>query len=116
MDNQPHQKLASQDDGAFDELLRSAKAEVPLPGAFQSEVWQRIAVDQESTLMARLARILDPILSVLNRPIAASASVLLMVSAGLWLGSLRVYPARDGKLAYIESVSPFVQSHQGEGR
>ena len=116
MDNQPHQKLGSQDDGAFDEMLRLAKVEVPLPGAFQSEVWQRIAVDQEWTLMARLVRILDPILSVLNGPIAASASVLVMVSAGLWLGSLGVYPARDGKLAYIESVSPFVQAHQGEQR
>ena len=116
MDDRSYQKVGIEDDGAFDEMLRLAKVEVPLPGAFQSDVWRRIAVDQESTLTARLARILDPILSLLNRPIAATASVVLMVSAGLWLGSLGAHPGRDGKLAYVESVSPFVQSHQGEVR
>ncbi|MFN0129981.1 MAG: hypothetical protein ACKV19_25230 [Verrucomicrobiales bacterium] len=116
MDSRPRQNLGIQDDGAFDDWLRSAKVEVPLPGAFQSEVWRRIAVEQESTPMARLASLLDSILSALNRPVAATASVLLMVSAGLWLGSLGVPPARDGKFAYVESVSPFVPSHQGEDR
>jgi|GEM_PF-656602 len=116
MDNQPQQKLGNQDDGAFDDLLRSAKVEVPLPGIFQYEVWRRIAAAQESTLMARLARTLEPILALLSRPIAASASMVLMVSAGLWLGSLGMDPVRDGKLAYVASVSPFAQRHQGEAR
>lgn len=116
MDKHPQQKLGIPDDGAFDDLLRSAKVEVPLPGAFQFEVWRRIAVAHESTLMARLARIVDPIFGFLSRPLAASASVVLMIFAGLWLGSLGVHQARDGKLAYVESVSPFAQSHQGEAR
>jgi hypothetical protein len=116
MDNDPQQKLGILDDGAFDDLLRSAEVEVPLPGAFQFEVWRRIAVAQESTPMARLARIVDPIFGLLSRPLATTASVVLMISAGLWLGSLGVHPARDGKLAYVESVSPFAQSHRGETR
>lgn len=116
MENQPHQKRGIPDDGDFDELLRSAKVEVPLPGAFQYEVWRRIAVAQESTLRARLARMLEPMLGLLSRPLAASASMVLMIFAGLWLGSLGDHPSRDAKLAYIESVSPFAQSHRGGSR
>jgi hypothetical protein len=112
MDQQSQQKLGPPDDGAFDEMLRSTKVEVPLPGAFQAEVWRRIAVHEDSAPLVRLTLALKPVLSLFNRPLAASASVLLTVLVGLWLGSLEAHPARDGKLDYVESISPFAQSHQ----
>jgi hypothetical protein len=114
MDKQPTTHPGDSRDSGFDELLRSAEVKVPLPGAFQAEVWRRIAVAQETSLRGRWERILEAIFGTLARPVTASVMVLGMVSAGLWFGSLGTEPVRDAKLAYIQSVSPFAHQH-GEG-
>ncbi len=116
VDNQPSTNPGASGDTGFDALLRSAKVKVPLPGAFQAEVWRRIAVTQESTLRARLSRMLESLLGTVARPLAASAVMLTMISAGLWFGSSREVPVRDAKLAYVQSVSPFAHQHGGEAR
>lgn len=103
-------------DSGFDELLRSAEVTVPLPGAFQAEVWRRIAVAQETSFKARLERVLENVFGTLTRPVTASVMVLGMISAGLWFGSLGTEPVRDAKLAYVQSVSPFAHQHGGESR
>lgn len=112
--NQPTHSTS--DDSRFDELLRSAEVKVPLPGAFQAEVWRRVAVAQESTLKARCSRVLDSLFGFIAQPVAASAMVLMMVSAGLWFGAQGASPVRDPKLAYVQSVSPFAHQHGGEDR
>lgn len=116
MSKQKTEQSASGEDSGFDRLLRSAKVEVPLPGTFQSEVWRRIAVAQESTLAGRFTRLLDSLMSGLTQPVAASAVILTMISGGLWFGSLGEDPVRDAKLAYVQSVSPFAHAHGGQGR
>ena len=89
---------------------------MPLPGAFQAEVWRRISQAQEDSLGARWARNWEALLSLLVRPAVAGTAVALMVAAGLFFGSSGQSPSQDGKLAYVESVSPFVQAHTGGSR
>ncbi|MCB1096680.1 MAG: hypothetical protein KDN22_13970 [Verrucomicrobiae bacterium] len=109
MDKHTSTHTESGNDAGFDQLLRSANLEVPLPGAFQSEVWRRIAVARESTLTARLAHALESLLSSLAQPVAASVLVFATISAGLWFGARSTEPGHDAKLAYVQSVSPFVE-------
>ena len=116
MDEKNTNQSASSGDSGIDDLLRSAKVEVPLPGAFQSEVWRRIAVAQEATLAGRFSRALESFLGALTQPIAASAILLAMISGGLWAGSMGNEPVGDAKLAYVQSVSPFAHAHGGERR
>ena len=113
MKKQTHQEF---DELRFDELLRSAEVEVPLPGAFQSEVWRRIATAQESTFKERCSRAIEGLFGFMAQPVAASAMVLTMIGAGLWLGSVGEEPLRDGKLTYVQSVSPFAHAVGGETR
>ena len=99
----------SSDDAGFAQFLRSANLEVPLPGTFQSEVWRRIAVARESTLTGLLAHALESLLNSLAQPVAASVLVLATISTGLWFGARSTEPGRDAKLAYVQSVSPFIE-------
>jgi hypothetical protein len=115
MNHQPTKPGMSGDAG-FDELLLSAEVKVPLPGAFQAEVWRRIAAAQETSFNGRWVRILDLVFGAFAKPAAASAMVLGMVSLGLWFGSLDAQPAQDAKLAYVQSVSPFAHPHGGADR
>lgn len=100
-------------DSKFDNLLRSARVEVPLPGAFQAEVWRRIAREQDDTLKSRFAQFVRSLFEVLSNPVAATVMVLTIVLAGLWFGSMNPAAAHDAKIAYVQSVSPFAASHSG---
>ena len=116
MNNEINQQPASSEDSAFDNFLRPAKVEVPLRGAFQSEVWRRIAVAQETTLAGRFSRFLESFSGALTQPVAAGAVLLAMISGGLWFGSMSGEPVRDAKLSYVQSISPFAHAHGGESR
>ena len=116
MEPHPSSTPPSDNEAGFDNLLRSARVNVPLPGAFQAEVWRRISQAQEDSLGARWARNWEALLSLLVRPAVAGTAVALMVAAGLFFGSSGQSPSQDGKLAYVESVSPFVQAHTGGSR
>ena len=106
----------AQDDLGLDDLLRSAKVEVPLPGTFQAEVWRRIAVAQEATFSARLAQWTESVFGALVRPAWAAAAVAVMASTGAWLGLKGPGDtSTDGRVAYVQSVSPFAHSHRGQG-
>lgn len=108
--------ISSMNDSEFDDLLRSVKVEVPLPSAFQAEAWRRIEAAESDSIAVRLRRWIEAAFGVLVRPMAASMAVMLMVSAGLWLGAKEPSTIRDSKIAYVQSVSPFAQAHQGEHR
>ena len=99
-------------DPEFDDLLRLAKAVPHLPGAFQAEVWKRIEAKDADSLTLRLTQWIESALTLLVRPMAASAAMILTISAGLWLGTQNPQSVRDPKIAYVESVSPFLQAHQ----
>ncbi len=100
----------------FDTVLRSAQATIPLHNSFQSEVWRRIATAQTAGPSARMAQFIEACLVWLGRPAVATAAVLTMFTTGVWLG-LKETPAKvSGKLAYIESISPFAEPHDGGAR
>ena len=63
--NQQSSQILS--DPELDELLRSVKVRVPLPGTFQVEVWRRIAVSQEAALPVRISRWMDGFFNLLVR-------------------------------------------------
>ncbi len=97
-------------DSEFDDLLRTAKGNVPLPGSFRQGVWHRI----ESTAVEapRGLAWLQPLVSAFVRPWGAAAGVFATVAAGIWLGAASIPEMKDAKVAYAESISPFAHTHR----
>ncbi|MES2437505.1 MAG: hypothetical protein V4584_00470 [Verrucomicrobiota bacterium] len=96
-------------DSDFDNLLKSAKADVPLRDSFKQEVWQRIE-NLETDSSPEIVRF-KPIMATITRPWSAVAGIAAMVTLGLWLGATTAPDAKDAKVAYAESISPFAQAH-----
>lgn len=91
-------------DSEFDQFLKSAKGETPLPVSFKQGVWHRIeSSDAKSTLFRDF-------MSILARPWGAAAGVAATVTLGLLLGSASHPDIKDSKTAYTESISPFAHS------
>ena len=101
-------------DADFDAELRSAKVEIPLHGSFQTDVWGRIAAAREATNATRYTRWMEAFSNLLERPLAATTALMVMTAGGVWLGSRAEEPGPDGKFAYVQSVSPFIQPHATE--
>jgi hypothetical protein len=92
-------------DSEFDSLLRATRDDTPLPPLFSQEVWQRI-YNAEAECPPEIIKF-PSMLNALARPWSAVAGIAAMVMAGLWLGAVTVPEAKDAKLAYAESISPF---------
>jgi hypothetical protein len=95
-------------DSEFDDLLRTAKGEVPLPGSFRQGVWHRI--ESTAAESPRGLAWFQELVAVLVRPWGAAAGVAATVAAGLWLGAASIPEAKDAKVAYAESISPFAHA------
>jgi hypothetical protein len=97
-------------DSEFDDLLRTARGEVPLPDSFRHGVWQRVeavAFDRAGALpWWRSAAV------AVLRPWNAAAGLAATVALGLWLGAATAPEPEDTKTAYAESISPFAQAHR----
>jgi len=92
-------------DSEFDDLLRTARGEGSLPASFRQGVWHRI--ESATADSPRGLAWLQGLLAVLARPWGATAGVAATVAAGLWLGAATAPEAKDAKVAYAESISPF---------
>ncbi|MEO8614138.1 MAG: hypothetical protein ABI600_03275 [Luteolibacter sp.] len=96
-------------DSEFDDLLRMSRDPVLLPPSFQQGVWSRIEsadLDDPQEIVK-----FQPVVVALTRPWSAVASIAAMVTLGLWVGAATAPEARDAKVAYAESISPFAQEH-----
>jgi hypothetical protein len=95
-------------DSEFDDMLRTARDEGSLPGSFRQGVWHRI----ESTAAETPPGLgwFEGLMAVFVRPWGAVSAVAAAVAAGLWLGAASIPEARDDKLAYAESISPFARA------
>lgn len=91
-------------DNELDQLLRDSAVDPGLPSHFRSEVWTRIAIADERSFAGRWRRFL----ASLVRPVPATASVVVTVLAGVWLGAASVQEPKEAKLSYAESISPFL--------
>lgn len=99
-------------DDELDSLLRLSKPTMAIPHTFQAELWRRIAMAEDGSLGGRLSRWLRPLLSLVGTPPKRMTLCAVMVVGGLWFGRQRMDAGRDGRLAYLESVSPFMVAHR----
>lgn len=92
-------------DSEFDDLLKAAKGDFPLPLSFKQGVWQRIenasAPASQSTY-----------LNFFGRQWAAALGIAATVVAGLWLGAISAPKTKNASTVYAESISPFAQAHR----
>ena len=97
-------------DSEFDDLLRTARVDVPLPGAFRQGVWHRI----ESAALESPRRLawLSSLVAAFIRPWGAAVGMAATVAAGIWLGAASIPEAKDAKVTYAESISPFAHVHR----
>jgi hypothetical protein len=58
-------------------LLRQHPASLPLPSAFEREVWSRIEADEVRSVPSMLAELLRRLLTSLSRPAVAFATIAL---------------------------------------
>ena len=103
-----YEETKKMNDTEFDDMLRRARGDVPLPDSFRRDVWNRIAGEEQRTPMRWFRSLVDDIV----RPWSAVCGVAAMVALGLWLGALGGPPSTDTKMVYAESVSPFLQAGQ----
>lgn len=94
----------------FDDLLRAAREEFPLPPSFHADVWNRIESADAISYGVGVAWHQN-IISMIARPWAAASGLAAMVALGLWLGALSVPDHSRTETAYVQSISPFAQSH-----
>lgn len=88
-------------DSEFDDLLKAAKGDFPLPPSFKQGVWHRI----ESSAVAR-----KPVFSVVEHPWMSALGIAAATVIGLWLGAVSIPETQDARSAYAESISPFVHT------
>lgn len=89
-------------DSEFDDLLKAARGNDPLPHSFKQGVWHRIesAAAEPPTVF-----------QALGHQWVAALGVAAMVVAGLWLGEISIPETKDARAAYAESISPFAHAH-----
>lgn len=85
-------------DSEFDDLLRAAKEDLPLPSSFKLGVWHRI-----ESVGAELATGFAPPHYRWRMALGVAATVAL----GMWLGAASIPETKEPQLAYAESISPF---------
>ncbi len=92
----------------FDDMLRSARGDIPVPDSFPRDVWSRIAAEGQRSPLAWFHSLVDGFV----RPWSAVCGVTATVALGLLLGELSSPRRADAEMAYAESISPFLQSAQ----
>lgn len=97
-------------DSELDKLLRSAGNELPLPVSFNRTVWQRIESSASESFGFR--GWLERVSYQLTKPLAATTAVIAMTALGLGLGADSASHPENLKTAYVQSVSPFMSSHE----
>ncbi len=98
-------------DTELDQLLRAVDTPVVIPASFQRDVWNRIGVEEANGWKFHLSQIMGRFFGILALPRVAVASCAVMALAGMWIGSVSERSAPSDEGAYIQSISPFAQSH-----
>lgn len=99
--------LLIMNDSDFDDLLRSARGENPLPRTFRQSVWRRI----ESDAALKAAPWYSRALALVARPWAAATGLAATVALGFILGNITAPEDRPTAATYAYSISPFAQTH-----
>lgn len=99
-------------DAELDRLLESTQTSVTPHVGFQREVWLRIEAAEAKAWKPSLTLIAERFFNWLALPPVALATCSVMLAAGIWTGLESGNPAPQGEMAYIQSISPFAQTHR----
>jgi len=94
----------------FDDFLRTAREEVPVPASFKQGVWDRIASSKYE--LPHGVILFHAFAAGLSRPWGAAAGIAATVTFGLWLGSTGMRNPKNSEVTYAMSISPFSQAHR----
>ncbi|WP_035608010.1 hypothetical protein [Haloferula sp. BvORR071] len=94
-------------DSDFDDLLRSARGDRPLPTSFRQQVWRRI----ENDAAALPLRWYHRVFAAVTKPWGAAAGFAATVAIGLALGLITTPKEDSSASSYAYSISPFAQTH-----
>ncbi len=92
----------------FDDFLKTARADLPLPASFKQGVWHRI--EGEALGVPSLVIGFQALAARLARPWGAAVGIAATVLLGLWLGIATSPNPKEAKSAYAMSISPFAHS------
>ena len=98
-------------DSELDQLLRAVDTPLVVPASFQRDVWNRIGMEEANGWKFHLSQIMVRFFGFFALPPVAVASCAAMAVAGMWIGSVSERSAPSDEVAYIQSISPFAQSH-----
>jgi hypothetical protein len=95
------------------QLLRQHPARLPLPSAFEREVWTRIAADEGRSMLSPLDKFFQRLLTSFGRPAVAFVTIAIFGIGGavIAVAMFRVDNSKRGELAYLETVNPLVRNH-----
>ena len=99
-------------DSELDQLLKSMRTTVTPHAGFQREVWLRIDAAEAVSWKPRFKGIAERFFNWLALPPVAVATCSVMFAAGIWTGLESTNPASQGKMAYVQSISPFARTHR----
>jgi hypothetical protein len=92
-------------------LLRESPAPVSLPASFNREVWARIEAAETTSFRTALSQAWHAWLSALARPAPAFATIaacMLLGGSFGWIQHRETFH-RQGELAYVQSINPFLK-------
>ncbi len=99
-------------DSQLDQLLNDCGSPVQTPEGFMRDVWLRVESVERNTWKSHADRLLERILGFVALPPVAVATCTAMVVVGAWFGLKPATSIPSTEVAYIQSVSPFAQSHR----
>lgn len=99
-------------DSELHQLLKAAGSPVQPAAGFKRDVWSRIEAADETARNRGFSRTLERFFGIFALPPVAVATCTVMVLAGAWFGleSASQHPASE--IGYVQSISPFAQTHR----
>ena len=99
-------------DSELDQLLRAVEIPTPPPASFQRDVWLRIEAEEAIGWRPHLKRIVARFFAYFALPPVAVASCAAMVLVGVLLGTQSAPTSQSDEVAYVQSISPFANTHR----
>ncbi len=97
-------------DSELDRLLKNCDPGLKMHPGFRREVWLRIGTSESRSWKTAIRRFCGRIAESLYQPPVAAATCATAVLAGILLGVMPREPFPDDDSAYLQSISPFIQS------
>jgi hypothetical protein len=97
-------------DSELDQLLKDSDPGLRTPPGFRREVWLRVETSESSGWKPAILRLFNRLFEGIALPPVAAATCAAAVLAGVLLGLEPGKSAVSDDSAYVQSVSPFVQT------